>query len=504
MNRLFVLSMLLLRCQSFLLPTVTRTSRVISRAATAATATATTNSIVVVKRNRQSMEFRKGSPLVFEGAISYTTGREDDPPQLAELVQVVVEQEKNSKGGKNKQYKHVDTKPQNTQPIGWGVYNPHSLYRVRILCHANLCPVLYKTLKSSSDDNDDNAMMATILQARLQAAIQTRQALGLPSTATDSYRLVNGEGDGLSGLAMDVLGGSVVVIMSSAAWCQVYRNDIVRVVSEMMPDDMTVVWKTTPSRLKQDGWEENKEIDDDVNDADDIDQDETTAVVIRENNILYNTYPFQRLGQKTGFYCDQRDNRLALAQLCGGKSVLDLCCYHGGFSLAAKLLGDASDCTGVDSSQEAIDTCHENAQLNGIDGDTVHFVRDDIAKFMKQSFEVDKKEWDVIVLDPPKLAPTVSGLERATRKYHSLNRDAIKLVSAPKGGLLLTCTCSGAMTQQPQKFLQMVQQAAASAGRTVTLLRTSGAAPCHTTSPASFPAGAYLTAALFHVAPQEE
>ena len=276
MNGLFVLSMLLLvRCQSFLLPTVARPSvkRLATRAAGAATTAATTtstNSIVVVKHNRQSMEFRKGSPLVFEGAISYTTGIED-PPQLAELVQVVVEQEKNNKGGKSKNYKHVggDDKPQNTQPIGWGVYNPHSLYRVRILCHANLCPVLYKTLKN--EDNNDTAM-ETILHARLQAAIQTRQALGLPSTATNSYRLLNGEGDGLSGLAMDVLGGSVVVIMSSAAWCQVYRDDIVRAVSEMLPD-MSVVWKTTPSRLKQDGWEDKEE---DVNDDTDVDQDETS------------------------------------------------------------------------------------------------------------------------------------------------------------------------------------------------------------------------------------
>ena len=106
-------------------------------------------------------------------------------------------------------------------------------------------------------------------------------------------------------------------------------------------------------------------------------------------------------------------------------------------------------------------------------------------------------------IHPAKLAPSVSGLDRAKRKYHGLNRDALKLVDPVKGGLLLTCTCSAAMTQKDggQYFLNMVQQAAIAAGRRVTLLQTSGAAPCHTASPASFPAGSYLMAALFYVSP---
>jgi len=113
-----------------------------------------------------------------------------------------------------------------------------------------------------------------------------------------------------------------------------------------------------------------------------------------------------------------------------------------------------------------------------------------------------EEKFDVVVLDPPKLAPSVKALQRASRKYHSLNRDAMKLIGN-EGGLLMTCTCSAAMTQKDggKYFLEMVQQASLSAQREVTLLRVSGAAPCHTQSPFSFPAGNYLTAALFMVHP---
>jgi 23S rRNA G2069 N7-methylase RlmK/C1962 C5-methylase RlmI len=255
------------------------------------------------------------------------------------------------------------------------------------------------------------------------------------------------------------------------------------------------VWKTTPSRLKQDGWDVKEN-------APAVEEVSNEVVVTRESGISYNTFPFQD-GQKTGVYCDQRENKSLLTPLCENKRVLDLCCYHGGFALNAKLLGGAAHCTGVDSSQDAIDISEKNVALNGIE-EGVEFVKEDIANFMKRASE-EETEWDVIVLDPPKLAPSVSGLDRASRKYHSLNRDALKLINSKEGGLLLTCTCSAAMTQKDggQYFLQTVQQAAISAGRQVTLLRTTGAAPCHTQSPASYPAGAYLTAALFHVAPTD-
>lgn len=438
------------------------------------------------------MEFRKGSQLVFEGAIAYTSSKEGKVGP-ADLVQVMVEEQKaTGKKTKSKSYKHYSAEDAPTIPtqlIGWGVYNPSSLYRVRILCHANLQKSLAKTLKKEDVD-----AMETILHQNMAAAISTRRALNLPSDQTDTYRLINGEGDGLSGLAVDVLGGKVAVIMSSASWCQVYQETITSTLQELLPSH-TIMWKTTPSRLAQDGWDVKANVPEVGEVSDEV-------VVTKESGISYNTFPFQD-GQKTGVYCDQRDNKLQLTPLCEDKRVLDLCCYHGGFGLNAKLVGGAAHCTGVDSSQEAINIAEQNVALNGVE-EGMEFVKDDVANFMRVASQ-EEFEWDVIVLDPPKLAPSVSGLDRASRKYHSLNRDALKLINSKEGGLLLTCTCSAAMTQKDggQYFLQTVQQAAISAGRQVTLLRTSGAAPCHTQSPASYPAGAYLTAALFHVAPKD-
>lgn len=504
--------------------------------------------MVVVHRGRQSMAFRQGSPLVFSGAISssfriHTDDNDDDDNleeerlELGTLVAVAVSSKNNNqrsgnrnnrnnrRNGKN-QGKSVETAYSHSnyfldsngvlvldenstsesisslQLIGYGVYNPHSMYRVRILCHETSHPSTFKSIKqilSTSSTQEPNEAIRLILKVKFEEAIRSRTSLGLPNLSTDSYRLVNGEGDGLSGLAVDVLGGTVAVIMSSASWCEIYKSDIMDILNQILNENdrkLDLIWRTTPSRLAQDGY--NKDLllqDEDLHDSE-------RGILATESDIQYKVFPWAQ-GQKTGFYCDQRENRVLVAQLCHNKRVLDLCCYNGGFALNAMKHGAAS-CIGVDSSQDAIDTATENAKINGL-SDDCSFVRDDIANYMKQTHEDGDTSYDVIILDPPKLAPSVSGLERASRKYHALNRDAMKLIDPIKGGILLTCTCSGAMTQKDggQFFLQTVKAASLSARRQITLLKTSGAASCHTQCPASFPAGAYLTAALFHVSPLE-
>ena len=336
-----------------------------------------------------------------------------------------------------------------------------------------------------------------------QRSLQTRRALGLPSESnTDTYRMVNGEGDSISGLAVDVIGGKIAVIMSSAAWCEINKSVILKSLQQVLPDQ-ELIWKTTPSRLKQDGYNVDDEINDRKNEENNLSPESSVTdidepVVCLENGIKYQTFPCQK-GQKTSVYCDQRENRINFAQFCANKKVLDLCCYHGGFALNAVKQG-AKFAIGVDSSSDAIETSKVNAELNNFDVDNINFIKSDIADYMKSC----QDKFDVIVLDPPKLAPNASVLQRASRKYHSLNRDAIKLID-DRGGLFMTCTCSAAMTQKDggKFFLEMIQQASLSAQREVTLLRVTGAAPCHTLSPFSFPAGNYLTAALFMVHPKE-
>ena len=435
---------------------------------------------ILLKRNRQTKNFRDGSQLIFSGSIAKTPAS----LRMGDLVQVEVPSVKNSDANSN---------VPNTV-VGWGLYNPSSLYRVRIILHSLLHPEMkdeFSVLSSEFGKEGESKILERILTMNFQRCFQTRRALGLPlDSKTDTFRLVNGEGDSVSGLAVDVVGGDVAVIMSSAAWCEIHKSTILESLRKTLPEH-ELIWKTTPARLKQDGYTLDDE-NDDVYSATEIDE----PVICLENGIKYRTHPRQK-GQKTSVYCDQRNNRLDLAQLCVGKRVLDLCCYHGGFSLNAANQG-AKFAIGVDSSGDAVDTCKGNAELNKFDEETVRFVKSDITDYMRNCEE----KFDVVVLDPPKLAPSVKALQRASRKYHSLNRDAIKLIG-DEGGLLMTCTCSAAMTQKDggKYFLEMVQQASLSAQREVTLLRVSGAAPCHTQSPFSFPAGNYLTAALFMVHP---
>ncbi len=517
--------------------------------------TRTTNALhtVEVLRNKQSLAFREGSPLIFSGSIAATYSESleksetEDIPTGA-LVAVVVGRKlptldggigktKNNPGKKKKisgskkggddkaAYLHhnifdgsdendgqkMRDEINNSQLIGYGVYNPHSMYRVRMLCHETVHPKLTKEIRlvrkqiqrGEKEIKDD--ILHQILGRKLIDAMHLRVAMNLPSDMTDTYRLVNGEGDGLSGLAVDVLGGSTAIVMSSAAWCEIHKETIKSALAKTLKQhpsyanvDVDIIWRNTPSRLRQDGYEIMIE-GDGLRDKDD--KGEQLALVAMESSVKYLTHPYSD-GQKTGFYCDQRENRLMFAELCDNKRILDLCCYNGGFALNAIIRGHAASATGVDSSQDAVDAAIENASLNGVDAKKISFVRDDIAAFMKTAIE-GAEEYDVIVLDPPKLAPSLSSLDKASRKYHALNRDAINLINKEQGGLLLTCTCSAAMTQKDggQYFLNMVNGAALSAKRRVTLLRVCGAAPCHTQSPACFPAGSYLTAALFHVGP---
>lgn len=176
-----------------------------------------------------------------------------------------------------------------------------------------------------------------------------------------------------------------------------------------------------------------------------------------------------------------------LSGLCKGKTVLDTYCYSGGFAMNA-VKGGASRVTAVDSSQPALALAASNAQRNGCDG-AIDFVAADVAEFLMECVR-EKKTFDIVVLDPPKLAPSRKDLDRAKGKYKRLNKAALQCVKP--GGLLLTCTCSSAMAQTGE-LLEVVRTVAAECSRQVTVARVSGAACDHPVSP-SFPEGTYLQA----------
>lgn len=439
-----------------------------------AVAAAAASTAVVRLKGGKARLFKNGHPLVFGGAVGQVTGE----PDAGGVVDVV-----DGKGS----------------VIGWGVYNPHSMYRVRLLA-----------------THEEDALLAhrdlgQLISYRLQAAAKLRAACGLPSSVTTAYRLVNSEGDRLSGLTVDVFAGTAVAV-TSALWLE-QRSEIVVECLRALPGIDDVVWRRSDGRLQQDGWVKQKEVVEEVA-ADELAPAPAVPplpppppplpVLIRESGVKYLVAPV--LGQKSGFYCDQRDNRKHLAELCAGKRVLDLFCYSGGFSISAARAG-ASRCVGVDSSALALELARENAQLNG-HGAACGFVQADVHKFLREVHEGprdrappsfanhdDARGVDIVICDPPKLAPSVKDLARATPKYRKLNGLAMR--SLKPGGLLLSCTCSAAMTQSGG-FVTMLQEAAQAEGRALTVLRVTGPAADHVIHPAC-PESSYLTAVLAFV-----
>ena len=213
-------------------------------------------------------------------------------------------------------------------------------------------------------------------------------------------------------------------------------------------------------------------------------------VEVKENNVVYGINIAE--GQKSGFYCDQRDNRHIVAAHTKGKKVLDCFCYTGGFTLNS-LKNGAASVTSVDSSALAIETLKQNIELNGLNADLNRTFQSDVNKQLRK-FKEDGETFDLIVLDPPKYAPSRSALDRAARAYKDLNRIAMLLLN--KGGLLATYSCSGAM--DIDNFKQVLAWAALDAGKEVQFIYQFCQPEDHPVR-ASFPEGEYLKGLLCRV-----
>lgn len=397
---------------------------------------------VVLKGGKVRLFTDQQSPTVYGGAVDRVVGR---PAPLSGDPVVVCN------GAE--------------EPFAWGVYNPTSMYRVRILL--TLGEVDVETLCQTD--------LETLLATRVQLAASLRGAVGLPSPGvTTVYRLVNSEGDRLSGLVVDVV-GDVAVVQASATWVERRRPIIEKLVIEHA-NVKRVVWRQAAELVAEEGWVQEEEIKEES----EVVQEETVAL---EAGLKYVVDP---TGQKTGFYCDQRDHRAFIRTIAAGKDVLDICCYSGGFALNAAA-GGAASALGMDSSAPAIELANKNAEINGL-SDKCTFEKAESAEFMKRMAK-EGRQWDILVLDPPKLAPNRKALTAAWRKYEALNSAAMRLVRP--GGLLMTCSCSGAVAQSGE-FVQMLQRAAKRARRRVVVVRTGSAAPDHPLDP-GYPEGQYLT-----------
>ncbi|GAB4854718.1 hypothetical protein Ancab_023303 [Ancistrocladus abbreviatus] len=400
---------------------------------------------VVLKKGKTQL-FKHGTPMVYSGAVDRIIGK--PPPKTGDMVLVADGTER---------------------PIGWGIYNSASMFCIRLM----------QLEEEALKDPICALNMEKLLQLRIHAAVDLRKHLGLPSVSTDAYRLVNSEGDRLSGLIVDIF-GDVAVVASSAAWVEKYRPEIEACISGI--DGINHInWRQSIEMLKEEGLDLSalKEV-----------SLRPVRVKVKENGIYY---VVSLDGQKTGFYADQRESRRFISTISEGRRVLDICCYIGGFALNA-VQGGAVHVTGVDSSLPALELAKENVALNNLNPGRISFLRRDATEFMKDAASRNES-WDIVILDPPKLAPRRTVLRNASGMYRNLN--ALAMMVTKSGGLLMTCSCSGAMTQSGI-FMRVLQGAASMAGRKVTVVRQAGAACDHPVDP-SYPEGAYLSNIVLRV-----
>lgn len=285
---------------------------------------------------------------------------------------------------------------------------------------------------------------------RLQSALDVRIGVGIADSPTNNtYRLVHGEGDYLPGLVIDCY-GSTAVMQAHSVGMHVCRNEICQALVQVMGDRIANVYYKSETTLpyKADLHQENGFL---------VGGDASNVAM--ENGLKFHIDWLR--GQKTGFFVDQRENRSLLEQYANGKSVLNMFCYTGGFSVYA-MRGDAKQVHSVDSSAKAIELTNDNVALN-FPGDARHEAFcEDAFKYLDEH----DQQYDLIVLDPPAFAKHRAALRNALKGYTRLNVKGLQRIK--KGGILFTFSCSQVVTKD--NFRNAVFTAAAQVGRKVRIL----------------------------------
>lgn len=324
------------------------------------------------------------------------------------------------------------------QLFGHGMYHPAGRVRLRMIHHG----------QEAIDESYFDELINRAIDLRLTT-------LQLAET-TDAYRAIHSDGDSLSGLVVDKFGDTLSIGVHSLG---IYTRlpKWMSKIHERLGTKRAVV-DVDPNIAHLERIQINPKLSDTVRSA-----------RICENGIRYEVNFSE--GHKTGFFCDQRDNRQQLASLVKGKRVLDLCCYTGGFSLSADITGGAAEVTGVDLDEKAIEQAKRNANLNQSRINWVHCDAFSYARQMQQNSE----KWDVVVLDPPKFVLDREEYDDGRHKYEDLNQLAISLVKP--GGLFVTCSCSGLVMEED--FERMVIKGAHRQARKLQFLDKTGAGADH-------------------------
>ena len=343
--------------------------------------------------------------------------------------------------------------------LAWAAYSPASTIRARAWSF-----------------RERDAVDAALIERRIVQAITRRAEL---ERDTDAVRLIFGEADGLPGLVADRYARQLVVQLLSAG-AERWRDAIVAALGRAAGCDAIYERSEAAVREREGLAPREGPIDGAV----------PAPVEIVEHGLRYRVDVVR--GHKTGFYIDQRDNRARVAAMAAGRRVLNCFAYTGGFTVAA-LAGGAVSAVSVDSSADALAAAREHVARNGLQAAAAEWVEADVFALLRQLHGAQRR-FDLIVLDPPKFAPSPQHVERAARAYKEINLKALQLL-AP-GGLLFTFSCSGAIGIE--LFQKIVAGAVFDAGVDAQLLQRLQAGIDHPVA-MTHPEGEYLKGLLLRV-----
>jgi 23S rRNA (cytosine1962-C5)-methyltransferase len=320
---------------------------------------------------------------------------------------------------------------------------------------------------------------AAFFRERITQAARARAHL-LTSGITNSARLVHGESDGLPGVIADQYGDTVVVQLL-AAGAERWRDAIADALNAL--PGVACVWERSDADVRTlEGLPARSGLLRGTAPA--------APLIIHEHGLKFKVEI--EAGHKTGYYLDQRANHLFLKSISNAMQVLDCFCYSGGFALHA-LAGSARSVTAIDSSGPALAIARDNARLNNLPD--AEWIEGDVFQMLRK-FRDAGKHFDIVVLDPPKLAPTAAHAEKASRAYKDVNLLAFKLLNP--GGVLMTYSCSGGVSAE--LFQKIVAGAALDAGVTARIEAWHHATSDHPVG-LNFPEGEYLKGLVCRIAP---
>ncbi|HSA91206.1 MAG TPA: class I SAM-dependent methyltransferase [Burkholderiales bacterium] len=386
---------------------------------------------LVLKKGREK-SLRRRHPWIFSGAVEKASGKAGDTVEVLDATKKFVAR---------------------------AAYSPKSQIRARVW-----------TFDAAE------AVDAEFFRNRIRRALALREALPAARHA-NALRLVHGESDALPGLVVDRY-ADVLVAQFLAAGVERWRDPILDGLSEISGCE-AIFERSDAEVRKLEGLEPRVGFARGNRNA--------ARCPIIEYGLNFRVDVEQ--GQKTGFFLDQRENRQRVRALAAGREVLDGFCYTGGFSIAA-LAGGAKRVTAIESSAAALEVAKENLAANPLDPSRLDFQQGDVFEKLRKLRDQNAK-FDLVVLDPPKFAPTAAQVKKAARAYKDINLWALKLL-AP-GGLLATFSCSGGVSAE--LFQSIVAGAALDAGAEAKIVERFGAAADHPVA-LEFPEGEYLKGLL--------